>query len=245
MIEINEVVRRSNQGVSQPFICKDTKENKLWVKGAAWSVTDLVSEWVCACLAQAVELPVAEYDLVSVEKELVKFSSLPEIASLGSGIGFGSFHVAGSAEFDYANIETVDFELRADILLFDYWIHNGDRILGIQGGNPNMLWVVNDEKLVIIDHNMAFDKEFSFLDFIKNHAFGESIVLWNSAFRKSRHKKLLAILEQLPNIINSIPEDWFIDDYLRQNSLVAEIEHINLILRRVETDPDEFWEVCI
>jgi hypothetical protein len=70
-------------------------------------------------------------------------------------------------------------------------------------------------------------------------------VLWNSAFRKSRQEKLLAILEQLPSIISSVPEDWFIDDDLRQNSLVTEIEYINMILRRIMTDPDKFWEVCI
>jgi hypothetical protein len=92
---------------------------------------------------------------------------------------------------------------------------------------------------------MAFDRYFSFSDFINNHAFGESIVLWNPAFRKSRQEKLLAILEQLPSIISSVPEDWFIDDDLRQNSLVTEIEYINMILRRIMTDPDKFWEVCI
>ena len=107
-----------------------------------------------------------------------------------------------------------------------------------------MLWVVNNEKLVIIDHNMAFDREFLFSDFIKNHAFERSFLSWDTAFRKSRHKKLLAILEQLPNIISSVPEDWFLEDDLRKNSLATEIEHINTILRRIKTDPDKFWEVC-
>ena len=245
MIEINEVVRRSRQGVSHPFVCKDTNDRIIWVKGAAWGITDLVSEWVCACLAKDLELPLAECDLVSVPKELVEFSTVPEIDSLGAGIGFGSFDVADSAEFDYANIDDVDPELRADILLFDYWVHNEDRILGEQGGNPNMLWVINDNKPVMIDHNMAFDREFSFSDFIKNHAFGESVELWNSGFRKIRHEKLLAILEQLPSIISSVPEDWFIEDDLRQNSLAEEIEYINMILGRVRTDPDEFWEVSV
>lgn len=244
MIVINEVVRRSNQGVTRPYICRDEIGRQLWVKGRSWSVRELAAEWVCACLARAWGLPLAGFDLVSVSPELVSFSAVPEIASLGSGIGFGSFNAVGAAELDHGDIESIDPELRADILLFDYWVRNGDRILGEKGGNPNLLWIVQESQLVIIDHNMAFETGFSTSDFMRNHVFGESLALWRPEFRELRHKKLLAIVGQLPDILSSVPEEWFRNDDILSTPLSEELQRVDGILRQVETGPDEFWGVC-
>lgn len=62
MITIKEVIRRSEQGVTRPFVCRDENANQLWVKGSAWLPKDLVAEWICAQLAQEWGLPVAKYD---------------------------------------------------------------------------------------------------------------------------------------------------------------------------------------
>lgn len=140
MIEINEVIRRSEQGVTRPFVCRDEQGRQLWVKGPAWRSTELAAEWICARLAHLWGLPLAEYSLVSVADDLIRLSAIPQIASLGSGTGFGSFHAEGAAELDYADIQKIDITLQAEILLFDYWVQNGDRILGETGGNPNLLW---------------------------------------------------------------------------------------------------------
>ncbi len=243
MIEINQVIRRSDQGVSCPYICRDASGRQLWVKGSAWLASDLASEWICAQLAQEFGLPVAGFGLVSVASDLIEYSAISDIASLGAGIGFGSFHATGATELDYGDIEKIDKALLADVLLFDYWIHNDDRGLGEKGGNPNMLWKMPEEQLVLIDHNAAFDVEFTPPNFFKNHAFGAAHYYWDEEYRANRQKKLLAILEKLPDKLASLPEEWFSDDEIRAIPLKSEIERMQDILRRIESDPNKFWEV--
>ena len=243
MIEITEVIRRSDQGVTRPFVCRSTDGRQLWVKGPAWASKELAAEWICARLAQFWGLPLSDCALVSVPDDLIRLSAVKEIASLGSGFGFGSFHAEGAAELDYADIQKVDAELRAEILLFDYWVHNGDRILGEAGGNPNLLWQAHRNQLVIIDHNSAFAAGFSAQEFFRQHIFHESLAQWDAAFREKHHKKLLEFLGQLPDIWSSIPEKWFSDDDLTGFS--AELTRMKKILSRIETNAEEFWGVCL
>lgn len=231
--------------MTHPFICRDEDGRDLWVKGPAWTAVELASEWICARLAQEWGLPLAECDLAQVPDELVAWSDVSQIASLGSGIGFASVHELGSVELDYGDIPKIDPELRADILLFDYWVHNADRILGEKGGNPNLLWVVQEDRLVMIDHNVAFDRDFSSPDFFGSHTFCDSLGMWLPSYRKKRQKKLLAILGDLPDILLSVPEGWFADDTVKNLPLAEDLERMERVLRRVESDPDGFWEVCL
>ena len=55
-------------------------------------------------------------------------------------------------------------------MAFDWWIKNLDRY----DFNPNLLWDANNEKLVVIDHNLAFDNTFEDAGFLRNHIFRES-----------------------------------------------------------------------
>jgi hypothetical protein len=243
MIEINEVIRRSDQGVTRPFVCRDATGRQLWVKGRAWATRELAAEWICARLAHIWGLPLADYSLVSVADDLIRLSAVPEIASLGSGIGFGSFHAEGAAELDYADIQKIDAPLRAEILLFDYWVQNGDRILGEHGGNPNLLWQAHQDRLVVIDHNAAFFNGFYAPEFFRTHIFHDSLVQWDAGFREKHHKKLLEFLDQLPDIWGAIPEEWFADDDLTGFS--AELSRMKDVLTRMGNDVDAFWEVCV
>jgi hypothetical protein len=243
MIKINQVIRRGDQGVSRPYICRDEEGRQLWVKGSAWLAGDLVSEWICAQLALEFGLPIAECDLVMVADELIEHSAISDIASLGAGIGFGSIHASGATELDYGDVEKVNTVLQADVLLFDYWIQNDDRGLGENGGNPNMLWKMPEEQLVLIDHNAAFDNEFSNTVFFENHAFGAVRCLWDEEYCADRQKKLLVILEELPDKLTALPEEWFVDDEIRKSPLREELIRIEDVLRRIEKDPITFWEV--
>ena len=72
----------------------------------------------------------------------------------------------------------------------------------------------------------------------------------NEDYIKNREKKLLDILEKLPDILEklpdilaSIPDEWFENDDLRKIPLTKEVERMERILRRIETDPQTFWEV--
>lgn len=190
-------------------------------------------------------MPLAEFDLVQVEDDLIRFSAVPEIASLGAGIGFGSIHVSDAAEFNFSDIPRLNEELRADLLLFDYWVQNEDRILGEQGGNPNLLWRVNQKNMAVIDHNNAFDPDFKSPNLFRNHVFRASKSAWNLEYKQSRQQKLLEILEKLPDIVASVPEEWFVNDDVIKIPLQKEVERMECILRRIETEPSLFWEDCV
>jgi len=243
LIEIKQVIRRSDQGVTRPFVCLDEHDRQLWVKGSASLARDLAAEWLCAQLAEEFGLPMADFDLVSVPEELIEYSVITDIASLGSGTGFGSIHVTGASELDFGDIERVSAELRADVLLFDYWVQNDDRFLGEKGGNPNLLWQVTEEQLVMIDHNCAFDVEFENGKFFDNHVFGCGKLYWNVEYREKREQKLLGILRNLSDKLANFPEEWFGDDEIRKIPLKSELDRFEGVLRRVEVDPKGFWEV--
>jgi len=72
VVEINEVICRSTQGMSQPFICRDESGRKLWVKGSGWRSKELAAEWICAQLASEWGLPLADFSLVSVDDDLIR-----------------------------------------------------------------------------------------------------------------------------------------------------------------------------
>ncbi len=79
MITIKEVICRSDQGVTHPFVCRDENGNQLWVKGAAWLAKDLIAEWICARIAKEWGLPVEWFDDVrpnSLQEELERIGSV-------------------------------------------------------------------------------------------------------------------------------------------------------------------------
>ncbi len=241
IVEINEVICRSEQGMSRPFICRDEVGNQLWVKGAAWRSKELAAEWICARLAEELALPLAEFSLVSVDEDLICYSAVPEIASLGAGVGFGSFHESGAVEINYTDVAKIEEELRADILLFDYWVQNADRAMGSNGGNPNLLWHADREQVVVIDHNAAFEDGFSKEEFFAKHIFRESLTQWSATFRESRQQKILELLRKLPDIYSLVPESWYVDDDLTGFSV--ELNRMKDVLMRAEADASHFWEV--
>ena len=243
MVEVNEVICRSTQGMSQPFICRDESGRKLWVKGSGWRSKELAAEWICAQLAREWGLPLADFSLVSVDDDLIRYSAISDIASLGAGIGFGSFHEDGAGEVNYLDIPKIDEELRADILLFDYWVQNGDRMLEPCGGNPNLLWHAAPENVVMIDHNGAFEDNFLQVEFFKTHIFRESLAAWGESFRKNRQQKILELLGKLPDICALLPEAWYDDNELTGFS--AELARMKQVLSRIEKDPNAFWEVSL
>jgi hypothetical protein len=57
------------------------------------------------------------------------------------------------------------------LLVFDWWVENADRSLSPHGGNPNLLWRASENKLLVIDHNLAFDADFDEASFFTTHVF--------------------------------------------------------------------------
>jgi hypothetical protein len=61
---IVEVIGKVKQGYSNPYECLDEDGNSFIVKGLPRS--SQINEWICANLATAFGLPIAEYELVEI-----------------------------------------------------------------------------------------------------------------------------------------------------------------------------------
>ena len=118
------------------------------------------SIWVCGHLAQALGLPLPPFFLVQLDPALVK--ELPkDQQAIGSLPAFGSREQPHAAWLELGISQRVPAELQRDVLVFDWWVRNTDRLRG----NTNLLWDTEHEGLVVIDHNMALDNDFIAADF--------------------------------------------------------------------------------
>lgn len=214
-VVIEEILRRSIHGVTRPFVCRGDDGALYYVKGRGAGRRSQICEWVAARLATAFGLPIAEYALAEVPVELVEAQAFPEINDLGCGIVFASRESPHPQELTVTTRDLVSDGLAMDVLVFDWWLHNEDRHMTGLGGNPNLLWDMQEDALVVIDHNQAFDRDFRAEDFLESHVFAG---YWNRIYgdhveRERYQSRLAALLPSLPGIRASIPDAWwFVDE---------------------------------
>lgn len=198
----------------------------------------MIAEWLAAGLGDAMGLPVREASLVNVPQALA-FTEGAQV--LRTGIAFGSVELPQPDDLAFSLAESLPRDLRADVLAFDYWLHNADRILGPAGGNPNML-VSKDNPLVLIDHGNAFDPEFDPLSFKANHAFASCRALWLEVARRREWKKRArAAMKLIPARWQAMPEAWHESDH---GEMLHDIrmEDVIFLLQQVATRETTFWK---
>ena len=235
MVQIVEIAGRSEQGVTRPFICRGDDDNTYFVKGIGAGRRSQVCEWVAGRLALELGLPVAPFEIVDVPEELVEAS--PDFQDLGCGPAFGSLRQT-IMELSYAMVEQVPVKLRRDVLAFDWWIRNNDRMLTESGGNPNLFWAPEEGRLVIIDHNQAFDLDFSAEDFIEYHVFGNARVgLFDDDLRRAAYRRsFCSALEKWQEICDEIPEAWYYQDPEMTVKADFDLDLMFSLLNRCATD---------
>jgi len=216
-LTIVEVIERSVQGRTEPYVCRGDDGAVYFVKGRSATRPGLIAEWLCARLAVAFGLPIAPYEIATVPEELIAADLTGKLRDLGSGEVFASRRV-NAVELTEAHRGKVPEVVRRDVIAFDWWVHNGDRNLTALGGNPNLLWNPSDAgALVVIDHNLAFDPEFSAEDFVNLHVFAADIPVMFSDFLlrdlyKDRFMQALGIWE---DVCATLPASWgFVDPEL-------------------------------
>ena len=64
VVEIVEVIRRSEHGITLPFLCRGDDGKFYFVKGAGAGRDSQVKEWVSGNLAQLLGVPVAPFKIV-------------------------------------------------------------------------------------------------------------------------------------------------------------------------------------
>ncbi len=240
---INEIIRRSKQGVTLPFLCRSESGQHYFVKGAGVGKSGLRAEWICGCLARAIGLPIPDFDQVVVPEDLVRFSIIDGIGELGGGMAFGSAVVLGAQEITFLQSQAVELALQARALLFDWWIRNGDRTLTANGGNPNVLCTGHTVPIVsFIDHHAAFDEDLNAADLWTFHIFQHARGLWTEAFISEMTPRLQNALDQLPVFWAQMPESWLDEGNAIAEIPAPELARITHILNRPLDSPQLFWK---
>lgn len=233
-IKIREIISRSDQGITRPFLCRGDDGHLYYVKGACAGRKALISEWLAGHIGKRLGLPIPDFTLAVIPRSLVEGSARDDILELGSGIGFASRRVENADELAYLYVSQIDQQLRAKILLFDWWTANGDRTLSEHGGNPNLLWVHRDHKAHVIDHNLAFE-ETALQEFWSQHIFASQRGLWTEQFRQETTPVMKAAFGGLDEWWKQIPKDW------TEVESGITLPRIKKLLWRFQDDPTIFW----
>lgn len=241
-LAVVEVLGRAKEGRTEPYICRCDDDNVYFVKGNSATRSGLIAELICARLAQKFGLPLAPYEIAVVPEAL--FGADPiGYRDLGVGPVFASKRVV-AAGFTEEHRHLVPLDVRRDVLAFDWWVRNCDRNLTAMGGNPNLLWDhANDGGLVVIDHNLAFDPQFSAADFVEVHVFADDISLMFSDFlvRQAYSARFAATLGILDEACENVPESWKFIDPEETVPVGFDCEHYRAVLSRFQLD--DFWQL--
>lgn len=238
-LPIAEIIRRSAQGMTRPFLCRCSDGHLYFVKGHSASRRSLICEWLAGHLARAFGLPIPEFTLASAIEELVTLH--PEGSDLGTAPAFASRYVACTQELAVSRIADVPESQRLDVLAFDWWVHNSDRSLTALGGNPNLLWDMRTSHLVVIDHNAAFDPDFDTKAFRETHTFSSDLprILDDrhvSSAYTARFEKALAVWQ---TALRAIPPAWWFADEERTVPISFDPDATLQLLKRYQHQG--FW----
>jgi hypothetical protein len=235
MINIVEILGRSEQGVTKPFLCRGDNGLQYFVKGHGAGRRALINEWIAGNLGRRLGLPIPDFQLVAIPAELIRFSARDDAHDLGAGVGFASQRVENADELSYLFIAQISPELRARILLFDWWVCNGDRTLTPDGGNPNLLWVHRDRKLSVIDQNLALDGALD--GFWDEHIFHADIDQWTPPFREEMTGLMRTALSELAQWWQAMPGAW------TEIETGLDFQTVKTLLWRFEENADIFWRI--
>lgn len=241
-IQIVEILDRSIQGVTNPFYCRCEDGQAYFVKGHGAGKPSLIAEYVGGRLARAFGLPVADFEIVEVPQELIKWSGRRDANELGAGLAFGSKALQHVQEFSMSHMPKVPVPTRKDVVLFDWWVHNADRTLTEKGGNPNLLWDTQHSRLAVIDHNQAFDAGFDPLRFAELHVFHDSLqAIFDDLVDCDAYRdRLAAAFAEFDPACDNVPPEWWAVD----NGVPTAFnrEAVRESLRRFMNN--DFWRVA-
>ncbi|MEE4133050.1 HipA family kinase [Pseudomonas viridiflava] len=213
-IKAVEIVRQSQQGYSiKPFIVRGDDGHSYFVKGLDKSGRRaLISEALGAELGKRLNLPIPEWRLMDIPDDLIGFSAIPNVTDLKGGPAFASRAVVNATDFLITHLSTTSAEQMRRVLLFDWWVQNGDRCLGEKGGNVNLIRDAQGD-LAVIDHNLAFDPTFSEVDFLERHVFRERRGDFRDYVVRQEYAHILSeALSDWDTIAAVLPEDWIYTD---------------------------------
>ncbi len=264
-VTITEVIGRSEQGMTRPFICAANFCEIYYVKGAYAGKNSLCCEWVANRLVN-LALPNAPlglpwFRMAEVPRELIEGSARSDIRDLGAGRVFASMRIEDGQELTWSAAQGWPEETMALLLLMDLWIQNEDRSLSPLGGNPNLLveqipplsvddpegalWVDQPrrEMLWAYDFNMAFDEAFDRERFFGAHVFGGLLKKWPEGFRERMEPYLKHALGEVRTVFAELPPEWLHLDGDDSLPVQLDVERVMSVLELPFREPDRFWKL--
>jgi hypothetical protein len=191
-------------------------------------------------MARRFGLPIAPFEVVEVPQELIELAIRPDIGDLGAGPAFGSRRMQ-ITELTVSNLLEISQQQQIDVLAFDWWIRNGDRNLSDQGGNPNLFWDVIKEELVVLDHNQAFDEDFSVENFVGLHVFRyvRDAIARDMVTQAQLEARFEQILVDFDGICETTPPEWWFVDAEQTIPVNFDRHQIKIVLETRRGN--EFW----
>lgn len=242
-LEAVEILRRSEQGVCRPFLVRDRQGDIYVVKGVGGpGKAALISELLCVELGLRLGLPLPRYGIMHVPQGLIDFTTIDGAHELEGGPAFASRLVDNATTLLYPQIDQIPPALQQRVLVFDKWVRNGDRRLTDKGGNVNLL-LCPAGRLVVIDHNVAFDMPASDAGILIEHVFsGQKNSLDDLMVRAEHHAALDTALADWDTITALLPDEWVYRDSWDDESLTSPTldERLNLLQRFAN---DDFWRL--
>ncbi|WP_354958041.1 HipA family kinase [Sphingobium sp. CECT 9361] len=206
-------MRATKSGQTRPFQCILEDGQIYAVKGRGAQPHGLIAEVCAARLGRLIDLPVPDFVIADVPDALIRESTLEGVWSgLGAGPAFGSKWHDAAEPITPSMRDRSDPYILATIYVFDHWIANADRTLGETAGNPNLLYKLADGSLVVFDHNLSFDSEYSCNE-LYYHAGRTSWqkVCQDVSFRNDILMKLAYAFHKLNEIMSDLPDEWLED----------------------------------
>ncbi len=157
-----EIIRPLQSGMTNPYQCRLDDDQIYAVKGKDALPEGLLAEVCAAVLGRAVGLPIPDFAITEIPKALIENSEDSTMASsLGAGIGFASLWQDACDPLTPTIRDRQSAKFLATLYAFDHWIANGDRSLGDDDGNPNLMYKFADKRVIVFDHNLAFKTNYN------------------------------------------------------------------------------------
>lgn len=234
-LSVQEIIEKISSGVTEPYLCRLEDDGLYALKGRQALPRGLISEVICASLGQKLGLPIPEFVIADVDKQLFQAGVNPDFEwSIGEGPAFGSHWRNSTIPITRSWLGRVDSEVLARIYVFDHWVKNGDRTLTELGGNPNLLIDLESDSLVVIDHNLAFSNAYQPAE-LNLHACRDA---WlderqNLVFNQRCQSAMNDAFATVSELFAELPVDWLDAEPDMEQEIVT-------VLERFQTP--EFWD---
>ncbi|MFA9487919.1 MULTISPECIES: HipA family kinase [unclassified Mannheimia] len=243
MAKIIFIQERTQMGITRPFICKADDNKSYIVKTSGMMpIYQLLAEWIGSTLAIKMKLPCPNIQLLHFDKLVFQLIQSEWKAALTTQTVFGSEYTLPTVTAKSSQAHNPLYlpeEMQKWLYMFDRWILNSDRTSSKVGtGNINLLFDEQKQKILVIDHNLAFDKNAQF----NEHIFSIQNREWRLTLtdKKAFTEKATNILNNFEDIYQSIPDDWFPTDEDEFQKIENHIQQIKAILERIKNK--HYWD---